>query len=165
MFGGSISVGLEALLLVVHHHLVKRLSIFVSSVHREDSGFPILRENRLALSGPAVHIPGVHVGVIVDLVDRHRDVVPADNLDRLSLDRSVVPGCALSFGIGFVDRDRPVGVDRAHIHFRRRSGKFGFREIRGPGSGKPACGYAGRVRRERERQKYERESDQSGFHG
>ena len=64
--------------------------------------FPSFDKDRLALSRPAIEVPGVLDGVSVDLLHQHGHIVPADNFYRLSLDRLVVPAGALSFGTGFI---------------------------------------------------------------
>jgi hypothetical protein len=137
----SRSSGSALLLLVVHNHFVERLAVFIGSIHSEGGCLTVFRQNRFALGSSAIHVPGVLVGVIVHFSHGHCHIVPAEDLYRLSLYRRVVPTGALAIRTGFIDGDRTIRVNHAHVNLRWRPWEFGFFKVRRPRTGKTAGRY------------------------
>lgn len=125
-----------ALLLVVDNHLMKRLAVFVNAVHRERRGFAVIGDYRFALCSASIDVPNLLVGVRVEFFNQHRGVVSALNADGFSGDWGVLPCMGFAIRTDLVNVHSAVGIDRAFIDLRRRSGKFRFGEIHFPLSGK-----------------------------
>jgi len=89
------------------------------------------------------------VGVIVDFLYDHGDLVSAYNLYRFAIFRRVVPTDDLTVSRGFIHCDRAIRVDRAHVHLWWRSREFGLFKVRRPRASEAASWYAGSVRRQR----------------
>src|SRR6202022_700860 len=99
-------------------------------------------KNRPCPPRSTIPVPGVLVGVIIHFSDGYCHIVPADHLYRLSLYRRVVPSDALALRSDFVDSDRAIRVNRAHINLGSRSWEFGFFEVCRPRTGKTTGWYA-----------------------
>jgi mannose-6-phosphate isomerase-like protein (cupin superfamily) len=78
-----------------------------------------------------------------------RRILYSERSEPGALNRRVVPAGTLAIRTGFIDCDRTIGFNGAHVKLRWRPGEFGLGKVRRPGTSKTAGGYPRGVNRQR----------------